>query len=84
MAVLHSLVDGLMRIKNRCHQKEGDVLRLQYLKTYKDKRVCIYLGGVTVKNYLSCEDKQILRRTQFYFCFFHEYENCYKFQSVKS
>ena len=31
MASLHSLVHGL-KIKNRCHQKEGDALRPQYLR----------------------------------------------------
>ena len=41
MAPLHSLVDGL-RIKNRCHQKEGDALRPRYLNLLY---VCSWLGG---------------------------------------
>ena len=51
MTLLHSLVDGL-KIKKRCHQKEGVTLRPPYLKKHfveeMDDNLCSKLGFIQV------------------------------------
>lgn len=63
MAPLHSLGDGL-RIKYRCHQKEGDDLRPQHLRYIKKLEIhtCINTNFTSTK---SIEAVAILN-----FCFY--------------